>query len=83
MKSILYSEMALTRDLPEHGLRRGDVVRPVARHLGPDGSIGFSVEVLGATGHTLAVITVPGAALERLRKDEVLSVRTFAGTTVA
>lgn len=83
MKFHLYTEMALARDLPEHGLRRGDIVRPVECHVGRDGSRGVSVEVLGATGRTLAVIAVDRAAVEPLREDEVLSVRTFAGASAA
>jgi len=74
----LYSDVALNRDLPEHRLRRGDVVRLVDRHVAPDGEEGFSVEVLGAKGQTLAVVALPASALEALRDDEVLSVRAIA-----
>jgi hypothetical protein len=35
--------------------------------------------VLGAKGQTLAVVALPVDALEPLRDDEVLSVRTMAG----
>ncbi len=78
MTFSLYSEVALSRDLPEHRLRRGDLVRLVDTHLAPDGSTGYSVEVLGAKGQTLAVVAVPEVAVEALRDDEVLSVRAIA-----
>lgn len=74
----LYTDVALNRDLPEHRLRRGDVVRLVERHRAPDGEEGYSAEVLGAKGQTLAVVALPASALEDLRDDEVLSVRAIA-----
>jgi hypothetical protein len=78
MSFPLYTEVALTRDLPEHRLRRGDLVRLVEIHRAPDGETGYSAEVLGAKGRTLAVIAVPETAVEALRDDEVLSVRALA-----
>mgnify|MGYP003852205857 CR=1 FL=1 len=75
----LYTEMALSRDLPGYRLRRGDLVRLVEHHIAPDGHEGYSAEVLGAKGQTLAVVALPVDALEPLRDDEVLSVRTMAG----
>ncbi len=47
-------------------------------HRAPDGEEGYSAEVLGARGKILAVIVVPASAIEVLRDDEVLSVRTIA-----
>ena len=78
MKFPLYTEVALARDVPEHRLRRGDLVRLVEHHRAPDGEEGYSVEVLGAKGQTFAVIAVEAKALEALRDDEVLSVRAIA-----
>jgi hypothetical protein len=74
----LYTEVALTRDMPEFGLRRGDLAKVVDHHVAPDGEDGYSIEVFNALGETIAVTTVPFSALEALRKDEVLSVRTLA-----
>ena len=71
----LYTDVALARDLPEYRLRRGDMVRLVERHVAPDGTEGYSAEVLGAKGQTLAIIAVETTALEALRDDEVLSAR--------
>lgn len=73
----LYTDAALTRDVPEHRLKRGDIVKLVDHHVAPDGTEGYSVEVFNAVGGTLAVITVPASALEALRPDEVLSARSL------
>jgi hypothetical protein len=78
MRFELYTNVALTRDMPELGLRRGDLVKVVEHHVAPCGEEGYSIEVFNAVGETIAVTTVPVSALEALREDEVLSVRTLA-----
>ena len=78
MRYLLYADLALARDLPEHRLRRGDLVRLVEHHIAPDGEDGYSAEVLGAKGQTIAVIAVASGALAELKEDEVLSVRAMA-----
>ena len=70
--------MALARDLPEHHLKRGTIVKLVEHHLAPDGSEGYSAEVFNALGDTLTVITVTDSAPEPLREDEVLCARVLA-----
>lgn len=77
MKFKLYTDAALTCDLPEHRLRRGDIVKPVDHHVAPDGTEGYSIEVFNALGETMTVTAVPVSALEALRKDEVLCARTL------
>jgi len=77
MKFELYTDAALARDVPEHRLKRGDIVKLVDHHVAPDGTEGYSVEVLNAVGGTLAIIAVPASALEALRQDEVLSARSL------
>jgi hypothetical protein len=47
--------VALTCDLPAHGLRRGDVGTAVLMH--GDGA-GFEVEFAGYDGHTIALVTL-------------------------
>jgi len=76
-KFELYTDAALACDVPEHRLRRGDIVKLVDHHTAPDGTEGYSVEVFNAVGGTLAVIAVPASALEALRPDEVLSARSL------
>lgn len=75
MKFDLYTDVALTCDLPEHRLRRGDVVKLVDHHIAADGAEGYSIEVYNAVGDTIAVTAVPATSLEALRDDEVLCAR--------
>ena len=77
MKFELYTDAALACDVPEHRLKRGDIVKLVDHHIAPDGTEGYSIEVFNAVGGTLAVIVVPASALVALRKDEVLSTRSL------
>ncbi len=78
MKFELYTEVALTCDVPEHRLRRGDIVKLVEHHKAPDRTEGYSIEVFNAVGDTIAVTTVPASAIEALREDEVLCTRALA-----
>ena len=55
MRFELYTDVALARDLPELGLRRGDLVKLVDHHVAPDGEEGYSIEVFNAVGETIAV----------------------------
>ena len=75
MKMELYTDAMLTCDLPQHRLRRGDIVKLVERHVAPDGTEGYSIEVFNAVGDTIAVTAVPVSALEALREDEVFCAR--------
>jgi hypothetical protein len=74
MKFDLYTDVALTCDVPEHRLKRGDVVKLVDHHVAPDGTEGYSIEVFNGVGDTIAV---PASALEALRQDAVLCARTL------
>jgi hypothetical protein len=82
MKFPLFSRVALARDVPAEGIRRGDVATVVAHHASPSpgGESGYSIEVFNALGKTIAVITIPESHLEALRDDEVLSVRSWRST---
>ena len=66
MKQALYKGAVLTCDVPEHGLKRGDIVKLVDHHV-----------VFNAVGDTIAVTAVPSTALEPLRKDEILCARSL------
>ena len=78
MKFELYTDVALTCDLPEYRLHRGDIVKLVEHHIAPDGTDGYSIEVFNAVGDTIAVTTVSISDLEALRQDEVLCARPLA-----
>jgi len=74
----LYQEVALTRDLPEYRLRAGDIATLVDFVPHPGGGEGGCVlEVFNAVGESLAVIAVPISAVEVLRADEILTVRSL------
>ena len=77
MKFDLYTDVALRCDVPEHRLRRGDIVKLVDHHVAPDGTEGYSIEVFNALGETIAVTSVPVSVFEVLRQDEVLCARTL------
>lgn len=78
MKFELYTDAVLTCDVPEHRLKRGDVVKLVDHHVAPDGNEGYSIEVFNAVGDTIAVTAVSETSLEPLREDEILSARVLA-----
>jgi len=79
MKQALYTDAVLTCDLPEHRLKRGDIVKLVDHHVAPDGTEGYSIEVFNALGDTIAVTAVLASALEPLREDEILCARSMTG----
>ena len=60
----MYSDVILTRDVTEHGLRAGDVGTVVERHAGPGvAEEGYSVEFFDMTGNTVTVATLPASSL--------------------
>jgi hypothetical protein len=76
MKLPLYERVALTRDLEEHGLRRGDVGVLVDYVPHPKGSEeGCLLEVFNALGESLALVAVRASDIEPMKADEVLAVR--------
>jgi hypothetical protein len=76
---MLYQEVSLTRDLPEHGLKIGDIATLVDFIPYPsNGEEGCVLEVFNALGESLTTIAVPISVVEALRSDEVLSVRPLA-----
>jgi hypothetical protein len=79
MKQALSTDAVLMCDVPEHRLKRGDIVRLVDYHVAPDGTDGYSIEVFNAVGDTIAVTAVPATALELLREDEILCARSVTG----
>ncbi|HJU04426.1 MAG TPA: DUF4926 domain-containing protein [Nitrospiraceae bacterium] len=65
MKLELYKDAVLTSDLLQHRLQRGDIVKLVDRHVGHDGSEGYSIEVFNAVGDTIAVTDVAATPSRR------------------
>ena len=74
----LYQEVALTCDLPEHGLKVGDLAMLIDFVSHPSGGEeGCVLEVFNAIGESFTTIAVPISVVEALRSDEVLSVRSL------
>ena len=60
----MYGDVILTRDVPEHGVRAGDVGTVVERHVAPGvPEEGYSVEFFDMTGNTVGVAILPATAL--------------------
>lgn len=79
MTLALYQRVVLTRDLPEEGLRAGDVGVLVEHYPArSDVPEGYELEVFAATGQTIAVVSVPASAIREATEHEVLSVRELA-----
>ncbi len=72
----LLEEVVLTRDVPEDGLRKGDIGTVV--HLYPTG--GLEVEFFTASGKTRAVVTLRTADVREAADDELVSVRALDST---
>ena len=79
MKFEMFSRVALKTDVPENGLRRGDVATIVEYHQGrPGQEPGYSLEVFNAVGDTVAVITLRESEIEPLSATGILHVRPLA-----
>ncbi len=77
-----FDRVALTRDLPEVGLRTGDVAHVLEFVPHPaGGEEGCVLEVFNAVGESIAVVAAPLSAIEPLAADEVLAVRRMSEVT--
>ena len=74
-----YQRVVLKQDLPEEGLRAGDV-GVIVEHYPARGDVpeGHELEVFAANGQTIAVVSVPASAVREATEREVLSVREMA-----
>lgn len=79
MTLALYRRAVLTQDLPDEGLRVGDV-GVIVEHYSARADVpeGYELEVFAANGHTIAVVSVPASAVRAATEREVLSVRELA-----
>jgi hypothetical protein len=64
--------VVLDRDVPEHGLRRGDLGAVVQVH-DPDG---LEVEFVTASGRTQALVTLQESDVRAVGDGDLISVRT-------
>jgi hypothetical protein len=59
MTYTLFEQVALTRDISEKNLRKGDVATIVELHPMRQEEDGYSLELFNGIGETIVVITVP------------------------
>lgn len=71
MKFALLETVVLNRDLPEHGLRTGDLGAVVELY----GSDGVEVEFVRASGETKALVSLKTADIRAVAASDVLAVR--------
>jgi len=74
-RSYMISELetvALTHDIPEHGLKEGDIGAVVHCYGDRDA---FEIEFVTAEGRTIAVLTLSIADIRQVGGREVLHVR--------
>ena len=86
MKIQLYQRVALTQDMPEHNLLKGDVA-VVVEHL-PSAKNGreeegYALEVFNALGETIDVIIVSASTVKPFMEDEILHVRSLTPKPLA
>jgi hypothetical protein len=74
-----FQRVVLTRDLPDEGLRTGDV-GVVVEHYPAQAGVpeGYELEFFAAGGQTVAVVSVPATAIREAGSHEVLSARELA-----
>lgn len=79
MKLELYKHVALTCDIPERKLKRGDIAMLIDTVPDPDtGEDDYILEIFNAIGETIDVAIVPPSAVAPLQANEILSVRSLA-----
>jgi hypothetical protein len=72
----LLDTVVLTRDVPEAGLRRGDLGAIVEVH-GPNA---FEVEFVAASGRTQALVTLAANDIRHVGDQDLVSVRPLEKT---
>lgn len=70
-----HNRAILTADLPEHGLKAGDVGTVV--HIYADGNA-YELEFFTLDGHTLDVVTVEAAQVRAATRHDILHVRAIS-----
>lgn len=66
--------VVLTEDLPEHGLKRGDVGTAVLIHAAG----GYEVEFMTLDGHTLTVVSLFSDQVRPVGRREIAQARAVA-----
>jgi len=71
MRYRILDTVVLNRDLPDHGLRRGDL-GAIVEVYEPDG---LEVEFVTASGRTAALVTIIADDVRPVADDDLVSVR--------
>jgi hypothetical protein len=74
MKYSVLDTVVLNRDLPEHGLKRGDLGAIVEIY----DEEGLEVEFVTASGRTGALLTLSTADVRQVADADLVAVRSFA-----
>ena len=75
----MYGDVILTSDVPQRGLRAGDVGTVLERHaVAGISEDGYSVEFFDMTGNTVAVVTLLASALRMPTPADRPSVRALS-----
>ncbi len=67
--------VVLTQDMPEKGLRSGDVGTVIHKH---PSDAGYEVEFMTLSGQTIAVVTVMADQLRAVTRRDIVHVREMA-----
>ena len=67
--------VVLTRDLPKHGLKEGDIGTIVLVH---SSGAGYEVEFIALDGETMAVISLPAEDVRSVARREIPHARQIA-----
>jgi hypothetical protein len=70
MNFELFSDVILARDVPDEGLRAGDVGTVVEQHEVAGHETGYSLEFFDMLGNTIAVVTLPASALRQPTRED-------------
>ena len=74
MKHAILDTVVLVRDIPEHGLRAGDLGAVVYTH-DPDA---LEVEFVTSSGRTTALVTLKTADVRPIADTDLVAVRSIA-----
>ena len=83
MNFPLYEDVILIVDIPEDGLRMGDVGVVVEKHTVSGMEPGYSGEFFDMLGNTVAVVTLPASSLRRPMPTDRPMVRQTTTTELA
>lgn len=68
-------QVVLTKDLPDEGLKSGDIGTVVLVH---QGGAGYEIEFITLTGETIEVVTVSADDVRAIEEGEIAHVRKVA-----